>query len=210
VLVDDGSSDSTVEVAEQYAKRMPLRILRHPQNKGLAETLNTGLREAVRVASPEDIIVTMDADNTQPPALIPRMVSMIHEGRDVVVGSRYRPGARVVGVPLYRRFLSYGASLLFRTLLPIRGVRDYTSGYRAYRAPVIKEMYDLYEDEFISETGFSCMVDILLKLRNRKFVFGEAPLVLRYDLKEGVSKMNVLKTVVDTLELAFRRFLKRA
>ena len=70
----------------------------------------------------------MDADNTHPPGLIDRMVQMIHEGCDVVIASRFQPGARVVGVPIERHFLSIGARALFTILFPTRGVRDYTSG----------------------------------------------------------------------------------
>jgi len=205
VIVDDGSADGTVGVAEEFAKKMDITLIRHPQNRGLARTLDTGLRGAVELASADDVIITMDADDTQPPELIPSMLAMLRDGRDVVVASRYRRGAGVTGVPLYRRFLSYGASWMFRLILPVKGVRDYTSGYRAYRAGIIKSMYDTYGDAFISEQGFSCMVDVLLKLRGRGLKFGEVPLLLRYDRKAGASKMRVASTVMDTFKLILRR-----
>ena len=61
--------------------------------------------------------------------------------------------------------------------------------------------------EFISERGFSCMVDILLRLRECDLVFAEVPLILRYNLKPGRTKMRVLQTVFDTLKLLIRRRL---
>ena len=93
-----------------------------------------------------------------------------------------------VGVPLLRRFLSYAASTLFRVLLPISGVKDFTCGYRAYRAKAIKDAIALDGDRFMDQDGFQCMVDILLKLRKMNLIFGEVPFVLRYDLKEGEAR----------------------
>jgi dolichol-phosphate mannosyltransferase len=63
----------------------------------------------------------------------------------------------------------------------------------------------IYKDKFISERGFSCMVDILLKLRRLDPICTEVPMILRYDLKKGKSKMDVWKTVRDTLELIVKR-----
>lgn len=208
IVVNDGSTDATARAVKDASARMPLELVEHAENRGLAETLKTGLMTAVKMASPKDVIVTMDADNTHTPGLIMSMFRLIREGHDVVIGSRYQSGARVIGVPLSRRLLSFGASLLFRVLFPIKGVKDYTSGYRAYRARVIKEMFDLYGEDFISETGFSCMVDVLLKIRMHPVVVGEAPLILRYDKKASTSKMDVSKTVRETLALILKRLLR--
>ena len=204
VVVDDGSSDDTAKIASQMSFQMPIHLVQHQQNQGLGVTLRDGLREAVDRAGERDIIVTMDADNTHPPGLIDRMVRMIHEGCDVVIASRFEPGGRVVGVPVERHVLSIGARVLFTILFPTRGVRDYTSGYRAYRASVIQQAFARYGDDFVSETGFSCMADVLLKLRKQGALFGEAPLRLRYDLKGGESKMRVFHTVWLTLKLLGR------
>ena len=57
--------------------------------------------------------------------------------------------------------------------------------------------------------GFQCMVDILIKLRRMDLIFREVPLILRYDLKEGASKMKVARTVGQTLGLIARRRLGR-
>ena len=62
-----------------------------------------------------------------------------------MIASRYRR-RRVVGASLHRRVLSWGASLLLRAVFPIRGVRDYTCGYRAYRAPVLRQAFERYGD----------------------------------------------------------------
>lgn len=207
IVVNDGSSDHTGGVVDSYARRHSIIALHNESNKGLAETMRRGLMEAVNRAGPKDIIVTMDADNTQPAGLALRMIRSIREGNDVVIASRYRQGSQVRGVPFYRRLLSRAVSWLFRIFFPIRGVRDYTCGYRAYRADVTKSLIERYGPEFISERGFSCMIDILLRLRERDIVFAEVPLVLRYDLKPGRTKMRVLQTIFDTLKLLVRRRL---
>jgi dolichol-phosphate mannosyltransferase len=210
VVVNDGSTDSTADVVKGVSGSMPITLVEHERNKGLAEALKTGLLEARKEASSKDIIITMDSDNTHAPGLIMSMVRMIREGHDVVIGSRYQSGARVIGVPVSRRILSFGASVVFRVLFPMKGVKDYTSGYRAYRAQVIKDMFDTYGEQFISEPGFSCMVDVLLKIREYPVIVGEAPLILRYDMKAGTSKMNVSRTIFDTLKLIGRRLWRRS
>ncbi len=93
----------------------------------------------------------------------------------------------------------------FRSAFPTPGVRDFTCGYRAYRASVLKAAVRRYRQEFIDEEGFQCMVDILLKLRRMNLRFDEVPLVLRYDLKAGKSKMKVARTIFKTLVLLVKR-----
>jgi dolichol-phosphate mannosyltransferase len=211
VVVDDGSTDGTWDAITANAAEMPVVPVRHEVNRGLAEALRSGLQVAVDQAGPDDVIVTMDADNTHAPGLVMRMLGLIREGHDVVIGSRYVSGARVVGVPFHRRVLSGGASLLMRTVFPIEGVRDYTCGFRAYRASILQAAFARYSERLISQKGFSCMVDILLKLRTLEpeAIMGEVPLVLRYDLKHGMSKMRAARTVVDTLVLMGRNLRGR-
>lgn len=204
IIVNDGSRDRTEQIAEEYTLQMPIYLVNHPVNKGLGVTIRDGLREAVERGEDRDIILTMDADNTHPPGLIARMVQMIHEGCDVVIASRFQSGSSVTGVPWNRHLLSFGARGLFTLFFPTWGVRDYTSGFRAYRVSVVRQAFEKYGDDFVGETGFSCMADILLKLRKMGCLFGEAPLRLRYDLKGGESKMKVFKTIGLTLKLLFR------
>ncbi len=205
ILVEDGSDDNTAAVVKERGARMPILMKEHEVNLGLGLTIRDGLYTAVEMADDRDIIITMDADDTHLPGLILRMVRMICEGHDVVIASRYQPGARTIGVPLLRRFLSYSASLLFRIFYPTLGVKDFTCGYRAYRAKVIKEAIARYGEEFLDQDGFQCMVDILLKLGKMNIVFGEVPIILRYDMKEGQSKMNLTSTSKKTLLLLFKR-----
>jgi dolichol-phosphate mannosyltransferase len=209
IVVNDGSTDDTGAIVDGMRATMPVARIDHEVNRGLGEAIRTGLLAALEGAKERDIIVTMDSDNTHTPGLIARMVRGIREGNDVVIASRFQPGAHVVGVPFYRRVLSRVGSLLFRVVFPTPGVRDFTCGYRAYRAGVVREAFDTYGGEFVAESGFSCMVDILLKLRKLGAIISEVPLVLRYDMKYGVSKMLVLRTIRDTLQLLVSRRIGR-
>jgi dolichol-phosphate mannosyltransferase len=207
IVVDDGSKDGTLAVAQAHARHMPIRIERHLVNQGLGATMRDGLRAAVTMAGPNDVVVAMDADNTHKPGLIRAMLSVIREGYDVVIASRYQSGAVVRGVPFLRRVLSSAASLLFRLVFPITGVKDYTCGYRAYRASLLRAAFDKYGDQFVNQEGFQCTVDLLLKLSMMGAICRELPFVLRYDLKGGVSKMRVARTIRRTLGLMLRRRL---
>lgn len=205
ILVDDGSQDKTIEIAQSYSRYMPILVERHEKNMGLGATIRDGLKTAAEMCSPCDIVVAMDADNTHTPGLIQHMVRMIAEGNDVVIASRYQPGAQVRGVPWHRAMLSFGMSWLFRLVFPLRGVRDYSCGFRAYQGKVLKQAFEQYGQDFINQEGFQAMVDILLKLRAMNFTFTEVPLVLRYDFKTGNSKMNVTRTLFNTLKLLLHR-----
>jgi dolichol-phosphate mannosyltransferase len=166
-----------------------------------------GMTEAASRAASGDVVVCMDADNSHIPGQILRMVREIREGRDVVIASRFRPGSVIRGVPWVRRVLSHGMSILFRAILPIEGVRDYSCGYRAYRAEFLKDALSVRADRLFAMDGFACMVGMLLHLARHDAVFGEVPLVLRYDQKQGASKMNVGQTVRRTLLVLVRERL---
>ena len=205
VLVDDGSTDATNSIARAAAARLQLELIVHQVNQGLGRTIHDGLKRAVELAAPEDAIVTLDADNTQPASLIPRMLAGIESGNDLVIASRFRPGAQVVGLSAFRRGLTIASSLLYRSILPIPGVRDYTCGFRAYRGSLLQKAFSAYKGRFITEAGFTCMVEILVKLRCFAPAVHEVPMVLRYDQKKGASKMPVAQTVRASLNLLFGR-----
>lgn len=205
VVVNDGSKDSTPQILEHYKTKLPLTVVTHVVNQGLGTTLRDGLRAACDIASDNDIILTMDADNTHPAGLMVAMVQKILEGHDIVIASRYQPGARVIGLSCFRRTMSDGARVLFWLLAKIPGVRDYTCGFRAYRASVLKRAFERYGDNLIAERGFQCMAEVLLKIcKSGLIIAGEVPMILRYDLKGGVSKMRVGSTVKNTLRMLLK------
>jgi dolichol-phosphate mannosyltransferase len=209
-VVDDGSTDGTAHVLEEWGARLPVKVLRHETNRGLGETIRDALRLALDGSAPDDVVVAMDADDTHSPELILEMLPRLAEGYDIAIASRYRSGASVVGLSAFRHLMSYGARVLYQAFFPIRGVRDYTCGFRAYRASALAKAFARYGDGLVTERGFASMAEVLLKLARCGARVTEVPMTLRYDRKGGASKMNVGRTVAKTLALMVRlRFSPR-
>jgi len=201
VAVDDGSRDRSAEIMRGCTyPGVAVTVLKHAFNQGLGRTIRDGLYHAATIAEDGDAIITMDADNTHPVDRIPLMTNLILNGADIVVASRYRRGSRVVGLTVLRRFLSFGANMLFRAAAPVGGLRDYTCGYRAVRAGLLQRAMAEGVD-LVTETGFASTAEIVLKLRRFRPVCREIPLVLRYDRKPTQSKMRVAKTIRDLLRM---------
>jgi len=204
LIVDDGSYDNTPRLIRNI-KDLPIQIKTHPENRGLGEAIKTGFISALDIAKPNDAIVVMDADDTHNPNQINKMLLMLTNGYDVIIASRFQKGAEIKGVPINRQLYSRVASALFQKIYPIQGVKDYTCGYRTYRASILQNAFNRWGNSFINETGFSCMVDIILKLDYINAKMTEIPLVLRYDRKVGKSKMPIAQNIVKTLELLLIR-----
>jgi len=191
VLYNDGSTDATMPTAKEWQTRLPLVILDGATNKGLGAGMRALTGYAVDNADDDDVLVIMDCDDTHDPTQIVDMLRRMGEGADVVIGSRYVRGAIVRGVPPLRRLTALGAAALFKLVHPVRGVWDYTCGYRAYRVGALKEAAVRYRGKLVEERGFACMVELLLKLNTQNVRFAEIPLRLRYDQKPTETKMGV-------------------
>lgn len=211
ILVDDGSSDATIARATEaaHAVAVPLTVLRHAQNQGLGAGIRTGVGAFLEHAVPGDILVSLDADSTHRASQMPALVSKVRAGADVAIASRYVPGASITGVPWHRRILSDCGRLVFRVAFPIRGVRDYTCGYRAYAYEPLLRAHLVYGDQLCTQRGFEATVDLLLRLRQVGITAAEVPLELDYSVRAGQSKMRVARTIRSSLGLAMRRFVER-
>jgi len=203
LLVDDGSTDGTIERAEEAARSLGLllTVAAHGTNKGLGAALKTGFRRGSEMVGTDGVLVGMDADNTHDPAVIPSMLARLKQGYDVVIASRYAPGGEEVGLSLLRSILSRGASMTLRLFLPVEGARDYSCGFRAYSGAVLVRAFEAHGDNLITETGFVASAEVLLRLAYLPSRVAEVPLVLRYDLKGGASKMNIADTIKRYLRM---------
>jgi dolichol-phosphate mannosyltransferase len=205
LVVDDGSRDGTIAAARGFAVRIALEVIPHGTNRGLGAALRTGLAGALERASDGDLIATMDADNTHDPALLPAMMDRLEAERaDVVIASRYAPGGEEVGLAPLRKVLSRGASFLLSITVPVKGARDYTCGFRLYRAALLRRAAAAWGERLVEEAGFTCMAELLLKLGRGGARVAESPLVLRYDFKEGASKMKMVSTITRYFALIRR------
>lgn len=213
VIVDDGSTDGTIQEAERAAAetdgRLSLTVVRHPENRGLGAAIRTGIEWCLEHGAEGDVMVTLDADNTHPPALIPALVEQVERGADVAIASRYRRGSRVRGVPRSRLLLSEVARIVLQVTFPIRGVRDYTCCFRAMRLSTLRLAREVYGEELTTARGFEAVMDLLLRLRQLGIRATEIPLDLDYSDRVGRSKMRLLITVRRTCTLLVRRFVER-
>ena len=205
IVFDDGSTDSSGKILKELSEKYTLTVIGDGLNHGLGYGFATLLRKCCELSnSDEDVAVVMDADCTHNPELIDDMLNNIRHGFDVVIASRYLTDSRIIGVTFWRRILSLGASCIMRLLYPIRGVKDYTCGFRAYSLSILRKAFMKFGDQLIQEANFSCMAEMLIKLRALDALYVEVPLLLRYDRKIGISKMDVNKTIKSTLRMVLR------
>jgi len=207
-VVDDGSTDRTASIARDGRENLDIRLLSHKVNLGLGQALQTGIGNVLKVASVEDVVIVMDADDTHDTKIVGSMLEKIDEGADIVLASRFVEGGSDRTAPPLRRVLSRGAAIVFNILLPLDGIKDFTSGYRAYRVSLLQRSVDHWGNLLIEERGFACMVELLLKLRYWGPIIEEVPLVLRYDRKKSQSKLKLWQTLGQYLKLAIRDHLQ--
>lgn len=191
VAVDDGSIDGTSSVLLSMCNEFPITKIKHKRNRGLGETIRDGFEKATEQAKSNDVILRMDADSTHEPKYIPSLVRAIESGFDVAIASRFSKGGGEVGLGSDRKWISRFANLAFRICFPLGGIKEYTCGYRAYRASILQSALQYYGNNFIQlrGLGFCCTVEKLLKLKLMGAKLVEVPFVLKYDLKKGPSKM---------------------
>ncbi|NOZ35303.1 MAG: glycosyltransferase [Chlorobi bacterium] len=208
LIINDGSKDKTLELAQNFKTDYKKHILDIQPNKGLSNAMREGFNKALSLITEDDVLIVMDADDSHNPGLIPLMLQKNAEGADIVIASRYREGSRIKGLSKFRKFMSWGAGLLYRVFIHIEKVKDYTCGYRAYNPKLLTKAIENYKDKFIEEQGFAGMAEILLKLKKYKPIIVEVPFILRYDRKESKSKMNVGNTVKQSLKMIAKHAFK--
>ena len=191
LVCNDGSRDGTQMMLERYAQEMPVEIIRHKINRGLGESSRDLFERASELVGKGDVIVRLDCDDTHEPEFIPSLVEKVRSGYDLVIASRFAPGGGQMGVNGYRAFISRCANIFMKVFFPIPGLKEYSCGFRAYRAEKLQEAIAFYGNNFIQlkGLGFTCTLEKLVKFKMIGAKFGEVPFLLRYDQKQSASKM---------------------
>ena len=128
LVVDDGSTDSTAEIARRYsAQHSQLRLLQNPGNRGKGYSVRHGMIEATG-----DLLLFTDADLSAPIAEAGKLFARLAAGADVAIGSRWLdPALQTERQPLYRQFFGRIFNLLLRLTLGLR-FRDTQCGFKAF------------------------------------------------------------------------------
>lgn len=202
--IDDKSKDRTNEIIRTLCKKYPdkVKLIEHEVNKGLGGAVETAFTAFDHMGKEGDICVLMDGDNTHDPIYTLDMLPKIENGCDIVIASRYCASSVTKGVAPIRLFMSWGARVFYTMMLGVKNVKDYTCGYRAYTYSIIHKALAVYKDKLVERRSFACMMEVLYKFSLVGAKFDEIPFELRYDHKQGESKMRIVKTVKESMQTA--------
>jgi dolichol-phosphate mannosyltransferase len=184
LVVDGNSSDGTGKIADELAAKHPqIHVLHEQKKNGLGRAYIAGFKWAL--AHSYEFIFEMDCDFSHNPDDIPMFLEAAkNQGADLVLGSRYSGGVRVVNWPLKRLMLSRSAGIYVRivTGMPFS---DPTGGYKCFRRPALQAI-NLNE---VQSNGYSFQIEMTHKLWRQGYKIVEVPIIFT-DRAEGHSKMS--------------------
>jgi dolichol-phosphate mannosyltransferase len=182
LIVDDGSPDGTARIVKAMQKESDrVHLLERPGKMGLGTAYVEGFRFAIRAGY--DLVFEMDADFSHDPAAIGNFLKM-SESADLVIGSRYTNGVRVLNWPIKRLLLSYFANVYTRIMIGLP-LHDATGGFKCYRRAVL-EAINL---DRIRSNGYAFQIEMSFKAWKKGFRLIEIPIVF-HDRRSGSSKMS--------------------
>jgi dolichol-phosphate mannosyltransferase len=197
LVVDDNSPDGTGRLADELAAGNPrIRVRHRPGKAGIGRAYLDGFRVALDEGA--EILVQMDADWSHDPGVLPRLVAPIVEGRaDLVIGSRYVKGGRVLDWGLGRRLISRGGSLFARTVLGLRP-HDLTGGFKAWRGPTLAAI----PFDGVHAGGYVFQIEMTHRASRAGARVAEVPITFQ-DRRVGRSKMS-RRIIVEALLVVVR------
>ncbi|MDO4908558.1 MAG: polyprenol monophosphomannose synthase [Corynebacterium sp.] len=183
LVVDDNSPDGTGEAADKLAAEDDhMHVLHRDGKGGLCGAYVAGFRWGLE--RDFDVLCEMDADGSHAPEQLHLLLEQIDKGADLVIGSRYIKGGKVVNWPKKRWILSKGGNIYISMALGA-GLSDMTAGYRAYRRELI-ETLDLDE---LSNAGYIFQVDLAWRAISAGFDVREVPITFT-EREIGYSKLD--------------------
>lgn len=193
VVIDDGSTDGTAEVVEQYSGPLAMQLVRMGENRGPGAAFRAGFDAALQGASDDVLIVTLEADTTSDLDVLPAMLERAATSDDLVLASVHG-GGRMVNVGVIRRMLSRAASMVVRSALGL-DAHTVSSFFRVYRGSILRDADARYGESLIKEAGFACKAELLSKLTAIGARVSEVPVDLDASRRIGKSKMRVVPTL---------------
>jgi len=182
LVADDNSPDGTGKVADELAAEDDhVKVLHRKGKEGLGAAYLAGFRWGIEHGY--GVLVEMDADGSHQPEELPRLLTAL-KGADLVIGSRWVPGGRIVNWPKSREFISRGGSTYSRLMLDVP-IRDMTAGYRAFR----KETLEGLGMEAVASQGYCFQIDLAWRAVKAGFHVIEVPVTF-IERERGESKMS--------------------
>jgi dolichol-phosphate mannosyltransferase len=201
LVVDDGSPDGTGQIADDLARGSNGRVsvLHRNGPRGLGRAYVDGLRQAL--ATDADVICQMDADLSHRPIDLVTLLAAAQVG-DIVIGSRYVSGGRILNWPFRRRLLSATANRYIRLICAI-APRDCTSGFRCWRREALAAL-PLHR---IDAEGYAFLVQLLWEALRAGFKVTEVPITF-VEREFGASKLR-LPVLIESAWLPWRLLASR-
>ncbi|HEX4702520.1 MAG TPA: polyprenol monophosphomannose synthase [Pseudonocardiaceae bacterium] len=182
LIVDDGSPDGTGELADKLAAGDDrVHVMHRTEKAGLGAAYIAGFRWGME--RDYQVLVEMDADGSHAPEDLPRLLDALSDA-DLVIGSRYVPGGRVVNWPRSREVLSRGGNIYSKLALGVR-INDITAGFRAYRRQVLEKV--ALDD--VASHGYCFQVDLTWRTVRAGYTIVEVPITFT-EREIGTSKMS--------------------
>jgi dolichol-phosphate mannosyltransferase len=207
LFIDDKSTDDTIEKIHRLFHSKSYHIISKERNQGPGDSFNLGFEWILEHSDDErDIVITLEADNTSDIDLLPTMVGISALDYSLVLASVYIQGGGFDKTSFIRRFISFFANIFLRILFNVK-IQTLSSFYRVYHIRLIKRIRQNYAS-IISEKGFVCMFEILLKAIKLDASIIEIPMVLKSQNRKDKSKMKILKTIVQYIKFTIKLGLK--
>ncbi len=200
LIVDDSSPDGTANLAKEAAKhtKMAVHILNRAKKEGLGKAYMAGFKWALQHHYP--YVISMDADFSHRPEDVIKLLDA-PENIDVVVGSRYIPGGKIVGWDFKRYANSKLANLVTRLALGLKP-KDVTSGFKRYNQAFLGSL----DQNNVISSGYAFQVEMLLHAADAGLKIAEVPIIF-VDRTEGESKIS--GELKRSAKIIWRLFLTR-
>ena len=183
LIVDDSSPDGTGQLADRLALAdSGVRVLHRTGREGLGMAYLAGFQQAIDDGY--DLVVEIDADGSHNPSSLPAMIALARNGADLVIGSRWVPGGRVLNWPWLRQAISRAGNSYSRLVLA-SDIRDLTSGFRVFRTSVLTPA----RLASVSSQGYCFQVELAWRLERAGGVVVEHPITF-VERTHGRSKMH--------------------
>jgi dolichol-phosphate mannosyltransferase len=194
----DGTTDNSLAVINNL-KIKQIKTLPIIKKRGLGLAFKRLFLEAVNFCENDDLIISLDADNTHNPAQIHEMLNHFKKNNlDFLVAARFCENSVMTKFPIHRKLISKATSILLQTLFPIKKInskklQDYTSGFRIYKAEKLKELYEKQGENFILEPEFTYTCELLIKLSALQIRIDEIAISYDYEKKIEKSKLRIMR-----------------